>query len=79
MLFAEGLNEGGAPTRTALLAGLRQITSFTGAGITAPNDPAAKTAPNCWVLIDVKNNAFVRDPATPSGFRCSPAGYYHAG
>jgi hypothetical protein len=29
------------------------------------------------VLIDVKNNQFVRDPATPTGFRCSPAGYYH--
>jgi ABC-type branched-subunit amino acid transport system substrate-binding protein len=77
LLFAEGLNEGGAPTRAALLAGLKQITTFNGDGMAAPSNPVAKTPPSCFVLIDVKNNAFVRDPATPSGYRCSPSGYYH--
>ena len=77
LLFAEGLNEGGAPTRSALLAGLKQITSFTAGGLSPPDNPVAKTPPSCWVLIDVKGGQFVRDPATPTGFRCSPAGYYH--
>ncbi|HEY3811152.1 MAG TPA: ABC transporter substrate-binding protein, partial [Acidimicrobiales bacterium] len=76
MLFAEGLNAGGAPTRPALLRGLQQITSFNGAGLAAPSDPVTKTPPSCWIAIDVSNGKFVRDPATPSGFRCSPSGYY---
>ena len=79
MLFAEGLNEGGSATRAALLNGLRSITSFNGDGMVATSNPAGKVPPNCFMLIDVKNNQFVRDPATPSGFRCSPAGYFRAG
>jgi hypothetical protein len=78
LLFAEGLNAGGSPTRSALLTGLKQITSFTGNGLAPDANPAGKTPPACWLLIDVKNNQFVRDPETPSGFKCSPAGYYHA-
>jgi ABC-type branched-subunit amino acid transport system substrate-binding protein len=76
ILFAQALNAGGAPTRAALLNGLHQITAFNGDGMSAPSDPAAKTPPSCWIAIDVSNGKFVRDPATPSGFRCSPSGYY---
>ena len=79
ILFAEGLNEGGSPTRTALLNGLHSITSFNGDGLVATSNPAGKVPPNCFILIDVKNNQFVRDPATPSGFRCSPSGYFRIG
>jgi ABC-type branched-subunit amino acid transport system substrate-binding protein len=78
MLFAEGINAGGAPTRAALLAGLRQITSFTGDGLVATGNPAGKQPPLCFLLIDVKNNQFVRDPATASGFTCSPGAYHRA-
>jgi hypothetical protein len=77
LLLAQGINSGGAPTRAALLAGLKTITNFTGDGLAAPANPVAKTPPSCWIIVDVKNNKFVRDPATPSGFTCSPSGYFH--
>ena len=79
LMFAQALNGAGAVTRAALLSGLRKITTFTADGLVAPSDPAAKTPPSCWVLIDVRNNHFVRDPDTPTGFRCSPGGYYNYG
>ncbi len=78
LLFAQAVNEGGALTRTALKAGLDQITNFTGDGLAAPANPVAKTPPNCWLLIDVKDGHFVRDPSTPAGFKCSPSGFYRA-
>lgn len=78
LLFAEGINAGGSATRSALMSGLKQITSFNGDGLAATANPAGKVPPSCWLLIDVVNNQFVRDPSTPSGFRCSPSGYYHA-
>ena len=79
MLFVEGLNDGGGITRANLLSGLRQVTSFTGDGMESPADPVAKKPPGCYVLIDVVNQAFVRDPADPStGFDCvgSPKYYF---
>jgi ABC-type branched-subunit amino acid transport system substrate-binding protein len=77
LLLAQALNEAGSVSRPALLGALKTITAFTGDGLAAPANPVAKSPPTCWLLIDVKNNQFVRDPATPSGFRCSPSGYYH--
>lgn len=77
LLLAQAINTGGAPTRAALLAGLKQETSFTADGLAPPANPAAKSPPTCWLLIDVVNGKFVRDPVTPSGFKCSPAGYYY--
>ena len=78
LLLAQAVNEAGSLSRPALKAGLDQITSFTGDGLAAPANPVAKTPPSCWLLIEVKNNHFVRDPATSSGFKCSPAGFYRA-
>ncbi len=77
LLLAKALNTAGSVTRSALLGGLKQLTSFTADGLQPPADPAGKKPPTCWVLIDVKNGRFVRDPATPTGFRCSPSGYYY--
>ena len=79
ILLAQAINAEGSVSRTALDAGLKLETNFNGDGMAAPDNPVAKTPPSCWVLIDVKNNAFVRDPSTPSGFKCSPTGYYHEG
>ncbi|HLI55130.1 MAG TPA: ABC transporter substrate-binding protein [Acidimicrobiales bacterium] len=78
LLLAQAINTTGAPTRANIVAGIKQIGQFNGDGLVAPGDPATKTPPTCFVLIDVKNGQFVRDPATPTGFKCSPAGYYHA-
>ncbi len=78
LLLAQAINTGGAPTRAALTSGLKQITAFGGDGLAAPSNPAAKSPPSCWLLIDVQNQHFVRDPATPTGFKCEPSGYYFA-
>lgn len=75
ILFVDGINAGGAPTRAATMAGLRSIKSFSANGLFAPSDPAEKQPSTCWVAIDVKDDQFVRDPASPSGFTCSPSGY----
>jgi len=76
MLFVQGINAGRAPTRAALINGLKTITNFGGNGLAAPVNPAAKTPADCFIIIDVNNGKFVRDPATPSGFTCSGA-YFH--
>ena len=72
MLFVQGINAGGAPTRSALLSGLSTITQFTGGGIVASDNPAKKTPAYCYIIIDVVNGKFVRDPADPAtGFDCA--------
>jgi ABC-type branched-subunit amino acid transport system substrate-binding protein len=73
LLFVEGLNAGGGLTRADLLNGLKQITSFDGDGLQSPADPANKKPPPCYVIIDVVNQKFVRDPSNPSGFNCTGA------
>lgn len=80
-LFAQGLLAGGTPTRDRLLAGLRSISEFDGGGMVAPDDPAAKTPPSCYLLINVANATFVRSPADPAtGFDCTDApDYYQPG
>jgi len=50
---------------------LKTITNFAGNGLAAPANPAGKTAATCFIIIDVNNGKFVRDPSTPSGFTCS--------
>jgi ABC-type branched-subunit amino acid transport system substrate-binding protein len=67
---------GGKPTRQAVMSTLKGIHKFDSNGLLAPADPAGKVPPTCWVLADVKGGKFVRDPATPSGFRCDPGGYF---
>jgi ABC-type branched-subunit amino acid transport system substrate-binding protein len=78
MLFVEGLNAGGAPTRTALLSGLKTITDFTADGLSAPDNPAGKKPPVCYIVVDVSDGRFVRDSADPaSGFRCDAGAYWY--
>jgi ABC-type branched-subunit amino acid transport system substrate-binding protein len=77
MLFVEGLNAGGAPTRAALMSGLKSITSFTAGGILPADNPAGKKPPLCYLVVDIVNGQFVRDPADPpTGFRCDANGTY---
>ncbi|HEX4862420.1 MAG TPA: ABC transporter substrate-binding protein [Acidimicrobiales bacterium] len=78
MLFVQGINAGGAPTRSALLSGLSTVTQFTGGGIVATDNPAKKTPAYCYVIIDVVNGKFVRDPADPAtGFDCANTPNYY--
>ena len=67
---------GGKPTRAAIMSALKTVHRFDANGLLAPADPAGKVPPTCWILVRVKNGKFVRDPATPSGFRCEPGGYF---
>lgn len=77
MLFVDGLNAGGAPTRAALLSGLKSITTFTAGGILPADNPAGKKPPLCYLVVDIVNGQFVRDPADPpAGFRCDANGTY---
>jgi ABC-type branched-subunit amino acid transport system substrate-binding protein len=71
MMFVQGLNAGGAPTRAALFNGLKTITNFDGNGMSQPTNPAGKVPGTCYIIIDVTNGKFVRDSATPSGFTCN--------
>ncbi len=75
-LFSQALkNAGSDPSRGSLLQALSKITSFSGDNIIAPNNPAAKTVGNCYLLGEVANGQYQRisDPAVDSstnGYRC---------
>jgi len=75
-LFAQALqNAGTDPSRGSLLAQLGKITTFDGNHIIGPNDPAAKTVGNCYIVGQVANGNFQRvdDPPVSGpnhGFRC---------
>jgi len=75
-LFAQTLKAAGSnPSRGALLTQLSKVTSFDGDHIIGPNDPAAKTVGNCYIVGQVASGDFQRldDPPVSSsthGFRC---------
>ena len=69
-------NAGTNPSRGSLLQALSKITSFDGNHIIAPNNPAAKTIGNCYLIGRVVNGtvrgASDDPPASSStnGYRC---------
>jgi ABC-type branched-subunit amino acid transport system substrate-binding protein len=75
-MFATALkNAGSNPSRGSLLTQLAKITSFDGQNIIAPNDPAAKTVGNCYLIGQVVSGDFQRldNPPTSGpnhGYRC---------
>lgn len=76
-LFVQGLKGAGSdPSRGSLLQSLSKITSFTGDGLNAPSNPAAKVPPSCYLIAQVVGGQFQRtadDPPTTgstNGFRC---------
>jgi ABC-type branched-subunit amino acid transport system substrate-binding protein len=75
-LFSQALqNAGSNPSRGSLLKALSKITNFDGNHIITPNNPAAKTIGNCYLIGQVVNGDFQRlddPPATGSthGYRC---------
>ena len=75
-LAVQALNQGGKPTRQAMLDALKTVHKFDSNGMLASSDPAGKVPPTCWVLVDAKGGKFKRNAATPSGFRCEPGGYF---
>jgi branched-chain amino acid transport system substrate-binding protein len=75
-LFSQALKNAGAdPSRGSLLKALSTVTSFSGDNLIAPNDPAAKTVGNCYLIGQVADGQYQRldDPAINSstnGYRC---------
>jgi branched-chain amino acid transport system substrate-binding protein len=75
-LFAQALQNAGAnPSRGSLLTQLGKVTTFDGQHIIGPNNPAAKTPGNCYLIGQVTNGNWQRldDPPTSGpnhGFRC---------
>jgi len=75
-LFTQALrNAGTDPSRGSLLTQLGKVTSFDGQHIIGPNDVAAKTPGNCYIIGQVANGNWQRldDPpvsGSTHGFRC---------
>jgi len=79
-LFVQALRAAGAhPTRGAVLAQLKKITSFDAGGLIAPADPAAKKPSHCFVMMKIQNGTFHRIEPKTSGFSCSGSYFYASG
>jgi branched-chain amino acid transport system substrate-binding protein len=79
-LFAQALkNAGSSPSRGSLLQALSKITSFSGDNIVSPNNPAAKTVGNCYLIGEVVGGNFQRidDPPVTSSTNGYLCGYQY--
>jgi ABC-type branched-subunit amino acid transport system substrate-binding protein len=77
-LFVQALQAAGPhPTRGAVIAQLKKITSFNGSGLISTTNPAAKKPSGCYLMATIKNGKYVRLLPTGSGFECN-APYYYA-
>ncbi|HYA69554.1 MAG TPA: ABC transporter substrate-binding protein [Acidimicrobiales bacterium] len=75
-LFVQALKAAGPhPTRGAVIAQLKKITSFGANGLIATSDPAAKTLSPCFLMAGIKNGNFVRELPTGRGFDCNATLY----
>jgi len=71
-LFVQALKAAGPnPTRGAVIAQLKKITSFTANGIMATSDPPAKTLSPCYLMAVIKNGTYVRELPKGAGFDCN--------
>ena len=71
-MFVQALKAAGpSPTRGAVMAQLKKITSFNANGIMAGSNPAAKTLSPCFLMAGIKNGNFVRELPKGSGFDCN--------
>ncbi len=79
-MFVQALKAAGPhPTRGAVMAQLKKITSFTANGLTGGSDPAAKTVSPCFLMAGIKNGNFVRELPKGGGFDCNAKLYDASG
>jgi ABC-type branched-subunit amino acid transport system substrate-binding protein len=79
-LFVQALKAAGPhPTRGAVLAQLKKITSFDAEGLLAPTNPAKKLPSNCYLVAEIKNGQFQRVEPKTSGFLCNSKFYFAPG
>jgi ABC-type branched-subunit amino acid transport system substrate-binding protein len=75
-LFMQALQSAGPrATRASLLAALRNVHQFDSNGLLALGDPAAKSPPHCYILLQVHGGKFARLDSPAPGYRCD--GSYH--
>jgi ABC-type branched-subunit amino acid transport system substrate-binding protein len=76
-LLFEAMQKAGAKAKRAdVVAALKTITKFDAGGLLAPANPAAKGAPTCGIVTQVKGGKYVRIDSPPPGYRCSDGGYH---
>jgi len=79
-LFVQALRAAGAhPTRGAVIAQLKKITSFGASGLLGTANPAAKTPTACYLMAQIKNGKYVRETPPTSGFNCNTTYYQPSG
>jgi ABC-type branched-subunit amino acid transport system substrate-binding protein len=79
-LFVQALKAAGPnPTRGAVIAQLKKVTSFNAGGLLAGSDPAAKTVTPCFVMMGIKNGQYVRELPTSTGFDCKATSFDASG
>jgi ABC-type branched-subunit amino acid transport system substrate-binding protein len=79
-MFVQALKAAGPhPTRGAVIAQLKKITSFNADGLFGGSDPAAKTLTPCFLMAGIKNGKFVRELPTGGGFDCNAKLYNASG
>lgn len=71
-LFVQALKAAGPnPTRGAVIAQLKKVTSFNANGLLSGSDPAAKTVTPCFLVMGIKNGQYVRELPKTTGFDCN--------
>jgi ABC-type branched-subunit amino acid transport system substrate-binding protein len=79
-MFVQALKAAGPdPTRGAVMAQLKKITSFNADGLFGGSDPAAKKVTACFLMAGIKNGKFVRELPTSGGFDCNAKLYNASG
>ncbi len=59
-------------TRTCVLEGAASVTDWTGGGLHAPTNPGENRGPDCTIVLQVQDGAFVRY-APAEDYSCDPA------
>ncbi len=59
-------------TRSCVLEGAAAATDWTGGGLHAPTNPGTNAGPDCTLVLQVQDGAFVRHAPT-EGFDCDPS------
>ncbi len=79
-LFVQALKAAGPhPTRGAVMAQLKKISSFSANGLVATSNPAAKTLSSCFLMAGIKNGTYVREQPKRTGFDCSAKSFDASG
>jgi ABC-type branched-subunit amino acid transport system substrate-binding protein len=76
LLFAQSARDcdlDGDLTRTCVLEAAASVTDWTGGGLHAPTQPGENRGPECVILLQVQDGAFVRYAPTDEEYACDPS------